>query len=81
LAAALPRKADRIDMRYQWLGRFLSNPHIHPEKIMKPYAEEILEKLTSQGKVLIFMLWTREKWAHSFQGFFPLPPLWSLWVN
>ena len=28
LAAALPRPADRIDMRYQWIVRVLANPLI-----------------------------------------------------
>lgn len=56
LAAALPRKADRIDMRYQWISRFLNNPHIHPEEIMKPYAEEVLEKLTRKGETLILIM-------------------------
>lgn len=56
LAAALPRKADRIDMRYQWISRFLSNPHISPKDIMQPYAMEVLEKLSHQGKILILMM-------------------------
>ena len=56
LAAALPRKAVPIDMRYQWTRRFLSNPHISPKDIMQPYAREVLEKLSHQGKILIVMM-------------------------
>ena len=29
LAAALPLEADRTDMRYQWIARFLANPRGH----------------------------------------------------
>jgi len=56
LAAALPRKAERIDMRYQWTSRFLSNPHISPKDIMQPYEIEALERLSRQGNTLILMM-------------------------
>ena len=56
LAASLPRKADRLDMRYQWVSRFLSNSHIVPEDIMRPYAKEVLERLTSSGASLVLIM-------------------------
>ena len=56
LASALPRKADRIDMRYQWISRFLSNTHINVEEIMHPYAIEIFKRLAQGGGTLILMI-------------------------
>ncbi len=32
LATALPLEADRTDMRYQWIARFLANPRSIPTK-------------------------------------------------
>ena len=32
LAASLPRAAERLDMRYQWVGRLLGNERIDPTR-------------------------------------------------
>lgn len=42
LASALPRAADRLDMRQQWISRFLSNPHVKCQEIMEPFVREVL---------------------------------------
>ena len=36
LTAALPRPAERIDMRYQWIVRVLANPLIDCDAVMAP---------------------------------------------
>src|SRR3954449_9380868 len=40
LAAALPRPAERVDMRYQWVARLLANPRVNGDALMRPFAEE-----------------------------------------
>ena len=37
LAASLPRSADRLDMRYQWISRLLGNDLIEVDAVMAPY--------------------------------------------
>src|SRR3954468_12746777 len=44
LAAAVPRAAERLDMRYQWISRLLGNAHIDVEAVMAPYAREVLAR-------------------------------------
>src|SRR5437763_1551593 len=44
LAAALPRAAERLDMRYQWISRLLGNPLIDPDAMMAPFAREVLAR-------------------------------------
>jgi hypothetical protein len=56
IAAALPRKAERMDMRYQWLLRLLDNPHIDPQTIMSAYGKEILSKLLIKEEQVVLML-------------------------
>ena len=53
LAAGLPRAAERIDMRYQWMSRVLMNPLIDPDAVMAPFAREVLSRLASQGQPLV----------------------------
>ena len=43
LAAALPREADRTDMRYQWITRLLGNPLVISDEIMEPFSREVLD--------------------------------------
>ena len=38
LSASLPRKAERIDMRYQWISRLLGNELIDTDWVMAPFA-------------------------------------------
>src|SRR3954467_7074078 len=43
-AAAVPRAAERLDMRYQWISRLLGNAHIDTGEVMAPYAREVLAR-------------------------------------
>ena len=38
LAASLPLATERIDMRYQWISRFLANELVDIHEIMDPFA-------------------------------------------
>lgn len=56
LAAALPRAAERLDMRYQWISRVLMNPRIVPDAVMAPFAGEILSRLAAEGQPLVLIM-------------------------
>lgn len=56
LAAGLPRDAERIDMRYQWIERVLKNPSIDPDAVMAPFAREVLGALAAVGEPLVLIL-------------------------
>ena len=56
LAAGLPRDADRIDMRYQWISRVLMNPLIDPDGVMAPFAREVLCRLAGEDQPLVLIL-------------------------
>jgi Transposase DDE domain len=56
LAAGLPRDADRTDMRYQWITRFLGNPLVISDQIMEPFAREVLEQTAGTGEPLILIV-------------------------
>jgi hypothetical protein len=84
LAAALPREAERFDMRYQWLSRVLGNPHIDSAEIMAAYGKALIEPLQAQGQTLILML-DQSALGDTFEGLMvsvrvgerALPLLWS----
>jgi Transposase DDE domain len=56
LAAGLPRDAERLDMRYQWISRVVMNPLIDPDKVMAPFAHEILSRLAGEAQPLVLIL-------------------------
>ena len=57
LAAALPRAADRVDMRYQWIARVLGNKLIDPDAVMESFAREVLERVASaDGKPVVLIM-------------------------
>jgi Transposase DDE domain len=56
LAAGLPREAERIDMRYQWIARVLAKPLIDPDGVMAPFAREVLGRLAAAGQPLVLIL-------------------------
>jgi Transposase DDE domain len=56
LAAGLPRDADRLDMRYQWISRVLMNPLIDPDEVMAPFAREVLSRLAGEDQPLVLIL-------------------------
>ena len=37
LAASLPRPCERVDKRYQWIERFLSNDRVSVDAVMAPH--------------------------------------------
>lgn len=56
LAAALPLKADRTDMRYQWIARFLANSLVDTDEVMAPFARQVLERHFDGGEPLVLIL-------------------------
>src|SRR4051812_16392394 len=53
LAAALPRPAERTDMRYQWISRLLANPRVDCDAVMRPFAEAALRQ--AGGTVVLLL--------------------------
>ena len=56
LAAALPREAERLDMRYQWISRVLGNDLIGVEEVMAPFVREVLARAGAQGRAIVVMI-------------------------
>src|SRR3954471_543503 len=56
LAAALPRPAERMDMRYQWLPRRLPHPPVDCDAIMRPFAEEAVRHAAASGGTVVLLL-------------------------
>lgn len=55
VAAALPRAAERIDMRYQRIVRVLANPLIDCDQVMTPFAREVIGQAASTGRVEVIL--------------------------
>lgn len=56
LAAALPRQAERLDMRYQWISRLLGNDLIAVDDVMAPFAREVLGRAGQDGRMIVIMI-------------------------
>src|SRR4051794_41908199 len=56
LAASLPRAAERLDMRHQWISRLLGNERIEVEAVMAPYGRGILGHLGANGRTVVLMI-------------------------
>lgn len=56
LAAALPRRAERVDMRYQWIERLLANPRLEVDAVMAPFARTLLGQAAASGQQLVLIL-------------------------
>jgi hypothetical protein len=56
LAAALPRTAERLDMRYQWISRLLGNALIDVDAVMAPLAREVLARASAHAHTLVLMI-------------------------
>ncbi len=56
LAAALPREADRTDMRYQWISRVLTNGLIKPDEVMEPFGREELNQVSADGGPIVLIM-------------------------
>jgi hypothetical protein len=56
LSASLPREAERIDMRYQYISRLLGNELIDTDRVMAPYAREVLERACAGGQRFVLII-------------------------
>src|SRR3954464_5285817 len=56
LAAALPRPAERTDMRYQWIARLLADPRVDCDAVMRPFAEAALRQAGAAGGTVVLLL-------------------------
>src|SRR3954470_14669917 len=56
LAAALPRAAARLDMRYQWISRLLGNALIDTDEVIAPFAREVLARAGADGRTLVLII-------------------------
>ena len=56
LAAALPRPAERMDMRYQGIARLLANPRVDGDAVMRPFAEAALRQAGATGSTVVLLL-------------------------
>jgi hypothetical protein len=56
LAAGLPRAAERIDMRFQWIWRVLMNPLIVPDAIMAAFAGEVMRRHAGAKQPIVLIM-------------------------
>ena len=56
VAASLPRDAERLDMRYQWISRLLGNELIDTDEVMAPFASELLQRVCADGRQIILII-------------------------
>ena len=56
LSASLPREAERIDMRYQWISRLLGNERIETDWVMASFAAEVLRKASTGGQCPVLII-------------------------
>jgi hypothetical protein len=56
LAASLPRDAERLDMRCQWISRLLGNELIEVDAVMAPHGREVLARLAEDGRKIVVMI-------------------------
>jgi hypothetical protein len=64
LAAFLPRKAARADMRYQWIARFIDNHRVDCDAVMEPFACAVLAKAAESGRIVLIMDQTKASKRH-----------------
>jgi Transposase DDE domain len=56
LAASLPRPAEQLAMRYQWIKRLLANALVDSDAVMAPYGREMLARLAGGGARLVLLI-------------------------
>ena len=56
LAASLPRAAERLDMRYQWISRLLGNDLIEVDAVMAPYGRDVLARIGASGQQIVLIM-------------------------
>jgi hypothetical protein len=54
--AALPRQIRDKDVQYQYIERFLANPRVDVAAVMRPFAQEIMNKVSEKGQTIILMM-------------------------
>ena len=56
LVALLPRRSERLDMRYQWIKRLLANDLVDSDAVMTPFARDLLDRLAGSGRTIVLMI-------------------------
>lgn len=56
IAAALPLPPERIDMRYQWLSRFLLTETVDNDKVMEPFAKQAISHSCAKGETIVLCM-------------------------
>jgi hypothetical protein len=56
LAASLPRPAEQLATRYQWIKRLLANNLVDSDSVMAPYGRQMLARLAAGGGTLVLMI-------------------------
>src|SRR3954453_22965187 len=56
LAAALPRPAERTEMRYQGIARLLAGPRLDGDAVMRPFAGEAILHAGAAGGTVVLLL-------------------------
>lgn len=56
LAAALPRGIAAAEHRYQYIERQLKNGEIVPDVVIKPYALDVIERLSANGQTVVLQM-------------------------
>ena len=64
LAASLPRPAERADMRYQWIARFIDNDRVVSDEVIQPFAREVLARAAAIGRVVLIVDQTKASDRH-----------------
>src|SRR4051794_18810590 len=56
LAASLPRAAERLDMRHQWIDGLLGDGLIDVDAVTAPNAREVPARLAADGRTVVLMI-------------------------
>lgn len=56
LASVLPRPIERIEKRYQWIERFVSNDLVDCDTVMAPFAREVLDRISASGERPVLLI-------------------------
>jgi hypothetical protein len=56
LAASLPIATERIDMRYQWISRFLGNELVNIHEVIDPFACFVLRQLEKIQSYIVLII-------------------------
>jgi len=65
LAAILPLATPRGDMRLQWISRLLSNPLLASNRIIEPFARQLLAEIVENDQIILITM-NQEKLGDRF---------------